>query len=122
MRLHNALILILAASALATGCAPSSQNLLGKDEAAVREALGRPEFRQRIAMERPDQPRMMGPRPAGLLPGEEYTSLFYPSAGGQQWSIFLASPAIFERIHKNKTRSTDDCVVDVQRYPQGTVF
>lgn len=122
MRLHLALILIIAASSFATGCAPSSQSLLGRNEAAVHAALGKPQYRHHFKMEQADQLRMMGPRPAGLVPGEEYISLFYPSVWGEQLSVFLASPAIFERIHKRKAKSSDDCVVDVQRYPKGTVF
>ncbi|MEX0777475.1 MAG: hypothetical protein WD042_17360 [Phycisphaeraceae bacterium] len=122
MRQHLALTLIIATAALTTGCAPSAQSLLGQDEAAVRAGLGRPEYRHRFVIELPNQPRLMGPRPAGLLPGEEYTSLFYPAAWGEQWSIFLASPAIFERIHKRKALTAQDCVVDVQRFPKGAVF
>jgi hypothetical protein len=106
------------------GCAaPKSESLLGHDEAYVVTTLGKPDSRRIWVEPGPGQPPWFGPHPSGLLPGEPFVSLFYPSVSGEQWTVFLASPAIFERVLGRKPEvGESDCVFDVQKAPKGAVY
>ncbi len=89
----------------------------------MRASLGRPDDRWIFTIEQPgDRHHMTGPRPPGLLPGEECQVVWYMSVEGKVSAVFLTSPAIFERIHKRKALTTEDCVVNVQHYEKGVLF
>lgn len=110
------------------GCT-SSQSLLGHDEAYVIRALGKPESREVGTMPTPEEERRPGgfgpwhPYAKGALAGETFIELYYHSVWGEQWYVFLASPAAFERTYGKKPDSGGlDCVIEVQKYGKHTVF
>jgi hypothetical protein len=98
-------------------------DLLGRDEAYVVKALGTPEFREE-GVKRPADMPAMGPSPPRLQPGDRCIVLKYVfNWRDEKWYVFLASPAVYERIHGTKPiTATSDCVIQVQKYPKDAVF
>lgn len=100
---------------------PSSDSLIGQDEAGVVAVLGKPEFRHTWGISEQLGP-MMGSTPSHLQVGDTYVSLSYPDIHGKQWSIFLASPEIYERVHGKRPPGDGLRVIEIQTYPKGAVF
>ncbi|MFA7238129.1 MAG: hypothetical protein WC058_14795 [Phycisphaeraceae bacterium] len=99
--------------------APDS--LIGQDEAGVVAVLGKPEFRDTWGVSS-KQLEPEGPTPGHMQEGDTYISLFYPDIRGQQWSVFLASPEIYERLHGNRPPGEGLRVIEIHTDPKGLVY
>ena len=123
--------LVLAGAMLAAACeAPPVASVMGKDQAGVVAALGKPDSVGRGWSDGPKHPvRAESPTPTVLKDDSLYVCVWYSDVDGQQWFVFLAAESSLKRAATPATlpagpEETVETmrVVEIQKYPTGAVF
>ena len=98
-------ITLILCAFLLVGCksAPAPDTLIGMNQEEVVDTLGDP---TKVTEETQPGPEVLN-APEGLHQGEPYTQMYYENIDGQWWMVFLADPAIYERVTSHKPDGTD---------------
>lgn len=101
---------------------PTGDALVGMSIDQVKKDLGPPDSETQGS-----QKPGFGPWPNALPAGASCTTLYYSNHQGEQLHVFCVTPQIYAQVHGttpqgNAQQTAQQYVLEVARYPAGTVF